>query len=77
MPYATTWDALERCAVRSGVKMLVIGAGALGATALALGKWLGAETFAAVRRRRNSHRRCAPAGFQWHFYGKTANSLPM
>jgi NADPH:quinone reductase-like Zn-dependent oxidoreductase len=50
VPYTTAWDALERCGVRSGVSMLVVGAGAVGTAALALGKWLGAEMFAAVRR---------------------------
>ena len=50
VPYTTAWDALERCGVRSGVSMLVIGAGAVGTAALQLGKWLGAEMFAAVRR---------------------------
>lgn len=50
VPYTTAWDALERCGVRSGVRFLVIGAGAVGTAAIALARWQGADVTVAVRR---------------------------
>ena len=51
VPYTTAWDALQRSLVKSGTRLLVIGAnGAVGSAALALGKILGAQVLGAVRR---------------------------
>ncbi|WP_122562758.1 quinone oxidoreductase family protein [Pseudomonas viridiflava] len=51
VPYTTAWDALQRSLVKSGTRLLVIGAnGAVGSAAIALGKILGAQVLGAVRR---------------------------
>ncbi|MDF3935594.1 quinone oxidoreductase family protein [Pseudomonas citronellolis] len=50
VPYTTAWDALERSDVRAGTRLLVIGAGAVGAAALDLARARGAEVLAGVRR---------------------------
>ncbi|MBV1813897.1 zinc-binding alcohol dehydrogenase family protein [Pseudomonas viridiflava] len=51
VPYTTAWDALQRSLVKSGTRLLVIGAnGAVGSAAMALGKILGAQVLGAVRR---------------------------
>lgn len=51
VPYSTAWDALQRSQVGNGTRLLVIGAnGAVGSAAVALGKALGANVLAAVRR---------------------------
>lgn len=50
VPYTTAWDALQRCQVTTGTRLLVIGGGAVAVAALALAKVLGAQVLAAVRR---------------------------
>jgi NADPH:quinone reductase len=51
VPYTTAWDGLTRAGVRAGKSFLVLGAnGAVGRAAIALGKALGANVLAAVRR---------------------------
>ncbi|MNJ19091.1 Mycocerosic acid synthase [compost metagenome] len=50
VPYTTAWDALERCQVGSGTRLLVIGVGAVGSAALSLAKARGAQVLAGVRR---------------------------
>ena len=51
VPYTTAWDALERCDVQAGTRLLVIGAnGAVGQAAMALARARGAEAVGAVRR---------------------------
>ncbi|MBD9481783.1 zinc-binding alcohol dehydrogenase family protein [Pseudomonas sp. PDM14] len=51
VPYTTAWDALQRSQVGNGTRLLVIGGnGAVGHAAIALGRALGAEVLAAVRR---------------------------
>jgi len=51
VPYTTAWDALQRSGVGKGTRLLVIGAnGAVGSAALALGRVLGAQVLAAVRK---------------------------
>lgn len=51
VPYTTAWDALQRCQVAQGTRLLIIGAaGAVGSAAIALGKALGADVLAAVRK---------------------------
>jgi len=51
VPYTTAWSALERCSVKEGTRLLVIGAaGAVGSAALALARARGAEVVGAVRR---------------------------
>lgn len=50
VPYTTAWDALERTQVSAGDALVVIGAGAVGSAAQALGRWRGAQVLVAVRR---------------------------
>ena len=50
VPYTTAWDALERTRLAAGDALVVIGVGAVGAAALALARWRGAQVVAAVRR---------------------------
>ena len=50
VPYTTAWDALERSGVTAETRLLVIGGGAVGTAALALGKVRGAQVLAAARR---------------------------
>jgi len=50
VPYTTAWDALERSGVTAESRLLVIGGGAVGTAALALGKVRGAQVLAAARR---------------------------
>jgi NADPH:quinone reductase-like Zn-dependent oxidoreductase len=51
VPYTTAWDGIRRAAVGPGKNFLVIGAnGAVGRAAIALGRALGAQVAAAVRR---------------------------
>jgi NADPH:quinone reductase-like Zn-dependent oxidoreductase len=51
VPYTAAWDGLRRAAVGPGKNLLVIGGhGAVGSAAIALGRALGANVVAAVRR---------------------------
>jgi NADPH:quinone reductase-like Zn-dependent oxidoreductase len=50
VPYITAWDALERSQVRTGTRLLIIGAGAVARAAQALGKARGANVLLAARR---------------------------
>ncbi len=50
VPYTTAWDGIRRAKVGAGKSFLVIGGGAVGCAALALGRALGARVAAAVRR---------------------------
>jgi NADPH:quinone reductase-like Zn-dependent oxidoreductase len=51
VPYATAWDGLVRAKAGKGTRLLVIGAnGGVGHAAVALGRSLGADVLAAVRR---------------------------
>jgi NADPH:quinone reductase-like Zn-dependent oxidoreductase len=49
-PYLTALEALDRTGVREGTRLVVIGQGAVGRAALALGAGYGAAVVAAVRR---------------------------
>ncbi|WP_097460447.1 quinone oxidoreductase family protein [Mangrovitalea sediminis] len=51
VPYTTAWDALERCRVGAGSRVVILGAnGAVGKAAVALARWRGAQVIGAVRR---------------------------
>ncbi|WP_249673526.1 quinone oxidoreductase family protein [Pseudomonas abieticivorans] len=56
VPYTTAWDALERSQVAAGTRFLVIGSGAVGDAAMALGRARGAEVLVAVRRQSEAAR---------------------
>jgi NADPH:quinone reductase-like Zn-dependent oxidoreductase len=51
VPYITALDALDRCQVVQGTRVLIIGAGAVGSAAFLLAKSRGAWPLMAVRRR--------------------------
>lgn len=50
VPYTTAWDALERSGVKTGTRLLVIGAGAVAGAAVNLAAARGAEVLVAARR---------------------------
>jgi NADPH:quinone reductase-like Zn-dependent oxidoreductase len=56
VPYTTAWDALERSQVKAATRFLVIGSGAVGDAAMALGKARGAQVLVAVRRPQEAER---------------------
>ncbi|MFC6672670.1 quinone oxidoreductase family protein [Marinobacterium aestuariivivens] len=50
VPFITALDALQRCQVDAGTRLLIIGAGAVASAANQLGRALGARSVMAVRR---------------------------